>query len=147
MQHLSGRQTSARTPATKMSVDSNNMEWEASSCKAASPEQHTGAADVQAVVAKDSRTTNMAVNFVLLLGHMAKNYELEKADFLQRLKLSSTANQIQDLDETGANLDRTYDVSVDRSRAPKHHPGMLTVNCVACGRARHSIRAISTADA
>ena len=129
-----------------MSVDSNNMEWEANICKAASPEQHTGAADVQAVVAKDSRTTNMAVNFVLLLGHMAKNYELEKADFLQRLKLSNTANQSQDLDKTGANLARTYDVSVDRSRAPKHHPGMLTVKC-ARARARHSIRAISIADA
>ena len=32
--------------------------------------------------------TSLLVNFMLLLGHMAKNYELEKADFLRQLKAS-----------------------------------------------------------
>lgn len=64
--------------------------------KAASEDEHAEWSSPSLCLAADGTTANMYLNFILLLGHMAKNYELEKAKFLKHLETSGAVDMEQD---------------------------------------------------
>ena len=64
------------------------MDWEHASGSQQADADPTSAAEFSMACSQHPAATNMVVNLMLLLGHTAKLYELEKADFLRQLKAS-----------------------------------------------------------
>ena len=69
--------------------------------KAASADEHAKWNSPLLCLTAHGNTANMFINFILLLGHMAKNYELEKARFVKHLEISSAVDMEQDGENTG----------------------------------------------
>lgn len=68
------------------------MEWQQSLTQN-TVSQSIDISSCTAWLAAEVRVTNMLINCVLLIGHLARNYELEKAEFVHRLKAASMSMQ------------------------------------------------------
>lgn len=73
-------------------MEGNTVDWQQSGA-AYSLSHSVDISNPSACFDVNSGTANITVNFILLIGHMADVYELERADFLKRLNVASNNQQ------------------------------------------------------